>query len=98
MYILIAMVIAASAGLAAHYLLPARELRGVALSPVIATVTAGVVYTALQWAGVGENSVWLWVASLAGGIAAGLIATIALTRSRARRDEERAQELGLTPR
>ncbi len=98
MYILIALVIACSVGLATHYLLPQRELRGVALSPAIATVVAGVVYTALQWAGLAESSIWLWVASLGGGIGLGLAATIAITRSRASRDEAKAEELGLTPR
>lgn len=98
MYILIALVLACSVGIAAHYALPGRDLRGVVVSPAIATVAAGAVYTGLQWAGLAQNNIWLWLASVGGGIAIGVAATIALTRSREQRDAARAEELGLTPR
>lgn len=97
MFILIALVIACAAGIIAHFVLPRRDLRGAALSGALATVTAGVVYTALQWAGLGQDNVWLWVASLGGGIAMGFFGTLALTRLRERHDAERAAALGLTP-
>lgn len=97
MFILIAVVIACAAGIIAHFVLPRRDLRGAAVSGALATVTAAVVYTALQWAGLAEDNVWLWVASIGGGVAAGFFGTLMLTRVRERRDAERAVALGLTP-
>ena len=52
MYILLALVAACSIGIALHYLLPHRELRGVAVTPAIATSAAALIYTGLQWAGI----------------------------------------------
>lgn len=97
MFILIAVVISCSVGIAAHFVLPGKDLRGAAVSGAIATVTTAVIYTVLQWAGLAENSIWLWLASLGGGIIASFVGTMFLTRSRARRDAERAVALGLTP-
>lgn len=97
MFILIAVVIACAVGITAHFALPGRDLRGAAVSGALATVTAAVVYTVLQWAGLAQDNIWLWLASIGGGIAAGWFGTLALTRSRARRDAERAEALGLAP-
>lgn len=95
MFVLIALVLSCSAGIAAHFALPGREYRGNALSAAIATVATGVIYTGFQWAGLAESSVVLWLASVGGGILIGVIATVWLTRSRAHRDAARARALGI---
>jgi hypothetical protein len=58
-------------GLAAHYALPQRHTRGVALVPAIGTAVAGVVWVALTWLGWAWDGGWIWVVSL---VAAGLVA------------------------
>ncbi len=98
MYILLAFIAACSVGIALHYSLPQRNLRGVAVTPAIATVATGVIYTVLQWAGLPESSVWLWLASIGGGIAIAVIGTLVLVRVRAHRDARSAAELGIAPR
>jgi predicted Kef-type K+ transport protein len=95
MYILLAFIAACSIGIALHYSLPKRELRGVAVTPAIATVAAGVIYTALQWAGLPATSVWLWLASIGGGVAIAAISTTVLVRTREARDAAQAAKLGL---
>ncbi|MEV8169648.1 hypothetical protein [Microbacterium sp. NPDC077486] len=95
MYILLALVGACVLGIAAHFLIGGRERRGVALAPAIATAVSAIVYTALQWAGVGEESVWLWLASTLGAAAVAALATAALTAARRRGDEQRRAALGI---
>lgn len=95
MYILLALVAACALGIAAHYLIGGRELRGVAVTPAIATAAAAVVYTALQWAGLGEDSVWLWLASVLGAVAIAAVATLAIVAARRRSDAEARSALGI---
>lgn len=95
MYILLALIAACSLGIGLHYLLPRRELRGVAVTPAIATAVSAAVYTILQWAGVAESSVWLWVASLVGGLGLAALATLLISRTRSRRDAAARQALGI---
>src|SRR5690606_31785985 len=78
MYILLALIAACVLGIAVRYVIPHRELRGVTVAPAISTAVAAVVYTALQWAGVGEDSVWLWLASVGGGVAVAAVAALLL--------------------
>lgn len=87
MLILLALIAAATAGIAIHYTLPHRSTRGVVLAPALAASTAGVAYTALQWAGQDESSVWLWVVSIGVPIAVTYIVVGALSRSRLAHDE-----------
>jgi len=95
MYILLALIAACALGIAVHYLLPHRATRGVALVPAVATAAAAVIYTVLQWTGVGEDSVWLWLASIAGAVAIAAVAGFALTSSRRRSDAEKRAALGI---
>ncbi|BDZ38837.1 hypothetical protein [Microbacterium suwonense] len=95
MYILLALIAACSLGIGLHYLLPARSLRGVAVTPAIATAAAAAIYTILQWTGVTESSVWLWVASLGGGLLLAALATIAISVLRTRHDAAARQALGI---
>ncbi len=95
MYILLALIGACALGIAAHFLIGGRELRGVAVTPAIATAIAAVVYTAMQWAGVGEGSVWLWLASVLGAVVLASVATVALVAARRRSDAAARAALGI---
>lgn len=95
MYILLALIAACALGVALHYLLPRRDLRGVAVTPAITTAAAAAIYTILQWSGVGENAVWLWVASIGGGLLIALLATLALSAVRTHRDAAEKLALGI---
>jgi len=95
MYILLALIAACALGVALHFALPHRELRGVAVTPAIATATAAAIYTILQWAGVGEGSVWLWVASIGGGLLLALLSTLTLSAQRRHHDAAAKQALGI---
>jgi len=95
MYILLALIAACALGIAVHYLLPRRSLRGVALVPGIATAVAAIVYTALQWMGVGQDSVWLWVASVLGAVALSAVIGYTVTELRQRADASEKAALGI---
>lgn len=95
MYILLALIASCALGIAVHFLLGDRPLRGVALTPALATAASAVIYTALQWAGVGEDSVWLWLASVLGAVLVAALATIAITAMRRRSDAEERAALGI---
>ncbi|MGF6821626.1 hypothetical protein M2317_000512 [Microbacterium sp. ZKA21] len=95
MYILLALVAACALGIALHFLLPARELRGVVLTPGIATAAAAIIYTGMQWAGVGQDSFWLWLASIVGSLVIAAVATLALSAARTRSDAAKKAALGI---
>jgi NADH:ubiquinone oxidoreductase subunit 6 (subunit J) len=95
MYILLALIGACALGIAAHFLIPDRQLRGVALVPAIATAVSAITYTGLQWAGVGEESIWLWLASVLGAAVIAGLAALALTVLRKRSDAEARVALGI---
>lgn len=95
MYILLALIGACVLGIGAHYLIGGRELRGVAVTPAIATALAAIVYTGLQWLGVGEDSVWLWLASVLGSVLVAAAATVALVALRRRSDAAARAALGI---
>ncbi|MGJ0387673.1 hypothetical protein [Microbacterium sp. CGR1] len=95
MYILLALIGACALGIAAHFMIGGRELRGVALTPAIATALAALVYTGLQWLGVGEDSVWLWLASVLGSVAVAAALTVAIVAFRRRSDATAKAALGI---
>lgn len=95
MYILLALVGACAIGIGMHFLLPGRELRGVVLTPAIATAASGAIYTLMQWTGATETDVWLWVASVGGGLLLALVATALVTSIRRAADARTAQRLGI---
>ena len=78
MFILLALIAACSLGVAVHYLMPHRDLRGVAVAPAVATAASAAIYTVMQWAGIAESSIWLWLASILGAVAIG--ATLRMAR------------------
>ena len=95
MYILLALIGACALGIAVHFLIGGRELRGVALAPAIATAVSAVLYTGLQWAGVGEDSIWLWLASVVGAPLIAALAITAVTGIRRRSDAAQRTALGI---
>ena len=95
MYILLALIGACALGIGAHFLIGDRDLRGVAVTPAIATALSGVVYATMQWAGVGEDSVWLWLASVLGAVVVAWVATVALVAARRRADAAAKAALGI---
>ncbi|WP_243224803.1 hypothetical protein [Microbacterium sp. CIAB417] len=95
MYILLALIAACALGIALHFLMPERALRGVVVTPGIATAVAALVYTGMQWAGVGEDSIWLWLASIGGGLLLAALATLGLTATRRRSDAAQKAALGI---
>ncbi|MGF2948533.1 hypothetical protein [Microbacterium alcoholitolerans] len=95
MYILLALIAACSLGVALHFLMPHRELRGVAVTPAIATAVAAAIYTIMQWAGIAEGNVWLWVASIGGGLAVAALVTVSITAQRSHHDRLEKQALGI---
>lgn len=95
MYILLAIIAACALGIGVHYLLPQRKLRGVAVVPGIAAAAAAIIYTVMQWSGVGQDSFWLWLASIVGAVVIAAVAGFLLTGSRRRSDTARRTALGI---
>ena len=95
MYILLALIGACALGIAAHFVIGGRELRGVVLTPAIATALAAVVYTGMQWLGVGEDSIWLWLASVLGSVVVAAALTVAVVTFRRRADASAKAALGI---
>ncbi|WP_047523056.1 hypothetical protein [Microbacterium sp. ZOR0019] len=95
MYILLALIGACALGIAVHFLISGRELRGVALAPAVATAVSAITYTGLQWAGVGEDSIWLWLASVLGAPVVAALVTVAITGMRKRSDAHAKAALGI---
>ncbi len=95
MYILLALIAACALGIAVHFLIGDRQRRGVALTPAIATAVSAALYTALQWAGLGEDSIWLWLASTLGAVAIAALATLVITAARGRSDAQKKAALGI---
>jgi len=79
--ILIALVVGAAVGLAVHFLASARATRGPVLAPIIGALIAGLVWMILTWAGLGTDSVWLWLSPfVVSWIAWPIVALISRTR------------------
>ncbi|GGH49534.1 hypothetical protein [Microbacterium album] len=95
MYILLALIAAVALGVAVHFALPRRPLRGVALAPSLAGAAGAVAYGVCTWAGLGEANPWQWVISLVAAVAVSVGGTLLLTRVRAAHDEAEARRLGV---
>ncbi|WP_298036816.1 hypothetical protein [uncultured Microbacterium sp.] len=95
MYILLALIAACALGIGVHYLIPNRELRGVALVPATATAASAAIYTIMQWSGMSQTNGWLWLASIVGSLAIAAVVGVVLTRRRQTEDAEKKAALGL---
>ncbi|MBU4466119.1 MAG: hypothetical protein KKH75_09780 [Actinobacteria bacterium] len=82
MQILLAFLFAAAAGALVHFTVPGRETRGVALTPIVAAFVGGLVWMIFTWFGVGIDSPWIWIASIAVPFAVAYPAVAVLTRVR----------------
>ena len=95
MYILLALIAACVLGVVVHYVIPHRELRGVALVPAVATAVAAAAYALGQWAGLKESSVWLWLIALSSAVVVAAFVGVILTRVRRHGDAVRRAALGV---
>lgn len=92
MQILLAFIIGAAIGAAAHFLVRGRSTRGVALAPILGSFSAGLVWMILTWAGVGLESPWLWLSAVVAPLVVTYPALVILARTRAAHDaRERAR-------
>ena len=92
MQILLAFIVGAVIGAAAHFLVPGRGTRGVALGPILGAAAAGLVWMILTWAGVGLDSPWLWLSAFVAPAVVAYPALVILSRTRTAHDaRERAQ-------
>jgi len=93
--IVLALVIGAAFGAAAHFALPGRSLRGAALGPIGGAALGALAWTALTWSGLGPDSVWVWLVSALLPAIVVPLALTALTRARARADQQTRSALGI---
>jgi hypothetical protein len=92
MQILIALIVGAVLGVAVHFHIGHRDTRGVAVAPIVGALSAGLVWTILTWAGVGIDSIWLWLSMFVAPLAVAYPVVILLTRARVAHDAaERAR-------
>lgn len=95
MLVVLALVFGAIAGAAAHYALPLRSLRGVALGPLLGSLLGAGTWTAMSWAGVGPDQGWIWLVSIAVPVVVTPTALLVLSRLRAAHDARTRTELGI---
>lgn len=95
MLVVLALVFGAIAGVAAHYALPHRTLRGVAVGPLLGAVLGTATWTAMTWAGVGPENGGIWAASIAVPALLTTLALRILSGRRETRDAKIRRELGV---
>ncbi len=95
MEIVLAVLAGVGAGLIAHYSLPHRDARGVALAPAIGAVLAAVIWALLTWVGWTTADPMLWLIGV--GVPVVAVAPIAaiLTQRRVAHDERERVRLRL---
>lgn len=92
MQILLALIVGAAIGTAAHFLASGRPTRGTALGPVLGALVAGGAWMILTWTGVGLDSVWLWLSAFVVPAVVVYPVLVLLARSREANDaRERAR-------
>ena len=92
MQILLAFIIGAAIGAAAHFLVRGRSTRGVALAPIVGALAAGLAWMLLTWTGVGLDGPWLWLSAFVAPIVVTYPVLLILARTRtAHDDRERAR-------
>jgi len=95
MLVVLALVFGAIAGAAAHYALPLRSLRGVAAAPILGSLLGAGTWTAMTWAGMGPDTGWIWLTSIAVPVIATPIVLLLASRARAARDARTRRDLGI---
>lgn len=92
MQILIAIIVGAALGLAVHFQVAHRSTRGVVIAPMVGALAAGLAWMILTWAGLGIDSIWLWLSMLVAPLAVAYPVVLLLSRERVKHDAaERAR-------
>ena len=95
MLVVLALVFGAIIGAAAHFALPLRSLRGVAVGPILGSILGTATWTALTWAGSAPAEPTIWLASIGLPLVLTPVAVVALSRLRQARDARTRTELGI---
>ncbi len=95
MQILLGLIIGAVIGLAAHFSVPHREVRGAVLAPLAGAAAAAVVWTASTWAGLGVDSPLLWLLAVVAPAATTFVLVPTVTRRRLARDQRERARIGV---
>ena len=91
MQIVLALIIGAVVGVAVHFLAGGRPTRGAALAPFLGAGLAGLIWLILTWAGLGIDSIWLWLSPLVVSWLAWPIVAFLARRRRAHDQKERVR-------
>jgi uncharacterized membrane protein YeaQ/YmgE (transglycosylase-associated protein family) len=89
MQLIYAETVALVLGLAAHALLPRRELTGVLLLPAVAGAACAIVWVGLTWAQVEQGGAAMWLASLLAAILSAVVVGVLVRSVRQRQDDAR---------
>ncbi|MDZ8172159.1 hypothetical protein [Microbacterium xanthum] len=95
MQILIALILGAVIGIAAHVQVRDRATRGAAVIPMLGTVVAGAAWLALTWAGLGADTPWPWLSAVVVPTIVCWPAAILLAKARVSKDEREKAALGI---
>jgi Na+/proline symporter len=93
--ILLGLIIGAVVGLAAHFALPHRDLRGVALAPLAGAAASGISWTTLTWVGFASDSPIPWIVAIVAPVMTMLVLIPALSRVRQRDDAALRSRAGI---
>lgn len=96
MQILLAFIAGAVIGIAAHFVVAARQTRGAALLPVLGALSSGLAWMILTWAGVGIDNIVLWLAALAAPAVVTFPVGLLLTRARLAHDARERTRLQIS--
>ena len=92
MQIILALVVGAAIGIGLHFLIADRSTRGIVVAPVTGALAAGLAWTIMTWAGIGTDSIWLWLSMLIAPVILVYPVLVGLSRARIARDAaERAR-------
>jgi hypothetical protein len=92
MQIILALIVGAAIGIGIHFLVADRATRGVAVAPITGALAAGLAWSVMTWAGIGTDSLWLWLSMLVAPVIVVYPVLVLLSRARLARDAaERAR-------
>ena len=86
MQIILAVIVGASIGMALHFLVADRGTRGVVVAPILGALSAGIAWAILTWAGIGTDSIWLWLSMFVAPLVVTYPVVLLLTRARVAHD------------
>ena len=86
-------VIGGAIGAVLRYLLPGRDVYGLALLPAVGAASTALIWEGLTWLGWPYDGAWIWVASLLGGTLASIATAILTVRLRKQHDAQLLHQL-----